>query len=334
MQVVLGAVAVVLIALVAWRLFGRRVGLVAGVLATVYPPLVLSSVALLSESVYVPLEVGAILAALAARRATGRRAVVSAVLCGVLGGLGVLARPNSLVVLALLCVLVLPRGWRARARIHLVVPAAVLAAAVLVVAPWEIRNVVVVHSAVPISNIDGFNLAGVYNNDAGHEPLHTRYQFRPPVGVAAFAPLFHDATLTEVQLSTKLRSAGLTYIRHHPLAPVEAAALNSARMLELTGQQVGDLSGVESGYGHRAAVLSRLAFWLFALLAVAGAVTKRRARPPWSLLLMPVALWLVTVPFLSAPRLRVPVEPFLVIAAAVAIGELGMRMATRARSEG
>ena len=63
-EAVLGAIAVLLIALIADRVFNRRVALVAGAIAAVYPPLWLVGSSLLSESLFIPLLLGAVLAAL------------------------------------------------------------------------------------------------------------------------------------------------------------------------------------------------------------------------------------------------------------------------------
>jgi len=70
-EAVLGAVAVGLIWLIALELFGATVALITGALAAVYPPLVLVGSSLMSESLFIPLALGAVYAGLRARRRAG-----------------------------------------------------------------------------------------------------------------------------------------------------------------------------------------------------------------------------------------------------------------------
>jgi hypothetical protein len=156
----LGAAAVGLIALIALELWGPKVGLVAGVVAAVYPSLAVLGVALLSEPLFVVLELGAIYAVLRRRRPDGswRWLVVGGVLCG----LAVLTRANGAVLLAPLCLAV----WTGRPRLRpraLLAPAAIVAAAALTVLPWTLRNASVLHAPVPVATDLGQTLAGTYN---------------------------------------------------------------------------------------------------------------------------------------------------------------------------
>jgi Dolichyl-phosphate-mannose-protein mannosyltransferase len=59
-QALLGTAVVALIALLAWRLWDRRVALIAAALAAVYPPLIIVGTALLTESLFIPLVLGAL----------------------------------------------------------------------------------------------------------------------------------------------------------------------------------------------------------------------------------------------------------------------------------
>ena len=133
----LGAAAVGLIALIALELWGPKVGLVAGVVAAIYPSLAVLGVALLSEPLFVALELGAIYAVLRRRRPGGswRWLVVAGVLCG----LAVLTRANGAVLLVPLCLAV----WTGRPRLRpraLLAPAAIVVAAALTVLPWTLAQ--------------------------------------------------------------------------------------------------------------------------------------------------------------------------------------------------
>ena len=66
---VLGAVAAVLVAVLINQLSGDlRRSMVGGVLAAVYPPMVIASTSVMSEGLFVPLSLGVMAAALAHRR--------------------------------------------------------------------------------------------------------------------------------------------------------------------------------------------------------------------------------------------------------------------------
>jgi hypothetical protein len=72
---------------------------------------------------------------------------------------------------------------------------------------------------------------------------------------------------------------------------------------------------------------------VLALLALAGLLAPRtRAAPRW-LWLVPVLLWASTVPFaVNFDRFRAPLDPFLILLAAVALTAAGERVAQMARS--
>jgi hypothetical protein len=328
-QAVLGVAVVALIGFVAHRLWGRRVGLAAGALAAVFPPLIVSAVALMSESIYLPLELAAVAAVLLAAQDRQRRwwwLLVS----GVSAGLGILARPNGAVlVLGLIALLVTlglagrrPHparqvGWSAT-QVALGC-ATVMFSAVAVVAPWVVRDSAAFHELVPVTDIDGFNLAGVYNAQAAHDGYPTHYQWRPPNAVPALAPLFHDRSLDEVGLGDALRTKGMDYVEAHPTAVISASVWDTIRMAELTGLGQSTLTSRDAGFGRTAALLGMLAFWAAAALAVVGLLTRAGRRAPAGLWATPVLFWAVTVPFLGTPRLRAPIDPFVVLAAAVGI---------------
>jgi len=67
----LGALSVLLLYLITRRIWGRRVGLVAAALAAVFPPLVLLSRDLVSETLFIALMLGALLCVLNFRRSGG-----------------------------------------------------------------------------------------------------------------------------------------------------------------------------------------------------------------------------------------------------------------------
>src|SRR4051794_20908354 len=177
LQALLGVAAVVLLGVVARALWGDGVGLVAAGLGALYPAGAVLGLTLLGEPLFIVLMLGALAAVLRHRAPPHRRRWV--VLAGALIGLATLTRNNGLVLL-------LPLGagvWIARPRTSwraIMAPLALVAAALAVVAPWTVRNAVVMHAFVPVSSNIGKTLAGAYNAPAasGHHPR--RPPRRPP----------------------------------------------------------------------------------------------------------------------------------------------------------
>jgi 4-amino-4-deoxy-L-arabinose transferase-like glycosyltransferase len=319
----LGAAAVGLIALIALELWGPTVALVAGVVAALYPSLAVLGVALLSEPLFVALELAAIYAVLRRRRPGGSWPWL--VVAGVLCGLATLTRANGAVLLVPLCLAV----WTARPRSRpraLLAPVVIVAAAVVTVLPWTLRNASVLHAPVPVATDLGQTLAGTYNPASA--ALHYRWRntrHLPPADAPALA---HP----EAQRSSALTRDGLRYLSAHPFAVVEASAWNTLRLLDADRTARSELAGVL--HSRALARASFTGFGLLALLALAGLfVPRTRAAPRW-LWLVPVLLWAGTVPFaVNFDRFRAPLDPFLILLAALALTAAGEKVTRRAVRE-
>jgi 4-amino-4-deoxy-L-arabinose transferase-like glycosyltransferase len=162
----LGAGTVALVGLLGRRLGGDRAGLLAAVLAALYPTLIAADGSLLSETLY-----GLLIAALllAALRLLERPSPAGALLLGALCGLAALTRSEALLLVALLALPVaLFAGRRAAAggprrpgaSRPLALAAIVLVATVAVLAPWTARNLTTFDRPVLISTNDGTTLTG------------------------------------------------------------------------------------------------------------------------------------------------------------------------------
>jgi 4-amino-4-deoxy-L-arabinose transferase-like glycosyltransferase len=312
LNAVLGTVAVGLVGLVALEAFGPVVGLIALGLAAVYPVFIELSGTVYSENLLIPLMLAAVWAGLRARR-SGRplRWVAAA---GVLGGLATLTHQNGFVVVLAL----IPLVWGVRRT--LVAPALLVGAAVLTIAPWTIRNAIVMHSFIPVSDEIGLTLAGTYNPTSAHDP-QIPYRWRYYKAIPSDAGLYRAARgETEPQLSSKLERAARHYIQHHPAAPPAAAYHNTRRLLEIEGSFAWRAAAYDIGISGGTAKIGVVSFWLVLLLAIAGAVTRlARAAPRW-LWAVPI-LYYLSVVFVNAetPRFRAPIDPFLIMLAACAI---------------
>ncbi|MEO8687186.1 MAG: hypothetical protein ABI611_03075 [Solirubrobacteraceae bacterium] len=318
---------VALIGVVAAQLWGRGVALAAMGLAAVYIPLIVVGAAVMAAPLFAALLLGALAAAIQHRRSSHRRRWV--LLAGVLGGLTILTRANALVLLLPLALAV----WTGRPRFSprsLAAPAVLVVLALLTVSPWTIRNAIVFDRLIPVSTQLGSALAGTYNEQAyadkenpaswrsiGHVPsyrsLYARLRFIPE-------PVVEDI----------LRKRSKAFIRKHPAYVGKVALWTTLRTFELGGldwsRHTASTISVSAGWADAGVIC----FWIFALLALAGATTKAARRaPPW-VWLVPLLLYLSVV-FLvvETPRYRTGIDPFIVMLAALAVTRLRHRVRHR-----
>ncbi len=310
LEAFLGALAVLLLGLIGTRLFGRRIGLVAAGIAAVYPPLVLVGSSLLSESLFIPLVLGAVLAALTYRDDPRAR---WAVLAGALVGLAALTRGNGIflaIPVAFLVWVERPRrSWRT-----LRAPLLVVLATVVVLVPWTVRNAEDFHRLVPVSTDSGFTLAGTFNATAqgGGRPFPAMWEMPQAHIQQLYAqnPKANEASINQ----TLLREA-FHYMRVHPGSVLKTAYWNTVRLLDLTPEVERFYAPFER-YPTWLAVLSVYTFWLLGLACLATLVRRAVPRAPLALWGCALTLYLSTVLLIGMTRLRVPLDPFLILVAA------------------
>lgn len=339
----LGVLAVFLLYLIAKRIWGRRVGLIAAALAAVFPPLVLLSTELWSETLFIPLELGAVLCVLNFRRSGGelRWAAVAGALCG----LALLTRNTAapLLVCIPLGMLVAPIRLSPRT---LWAPLTVLGVAALVLAPWAIRNANAFGRFVPVTTSTGITAAGVYNPTSFHDS-GSHGAWRDPQVVPGFTYLFETPGIDEAEVDTTLRRKAKDFAWGHPGYVAEVFAWDLARMFELSGGSVVDGEGkvvTARGIGSATPPAERAGLLAAVALALCGAVailrSRRRGRQgaqpffpsgPLFLWLIPALTLFLTALLNGLPRDRLPADPFLLLLAAVGAAWLLALTAERER---
>lgn len=301
----IGTGTVLLIGLLARRVAGDAVGLVAAALAAIYPMLIAADGSFRSESLYVLLITATLLAVYALRdRPTWARAAW----CGVLIGLATLTRSEAILLVALLVLpaallSVPPRRALALSGVALVVSVAALA-------PWLARTWIVFDRPVFVSTNSGGLLAGANCRQAYHGAFLGQWVFgcMPPV---------HQTN--EAAGSATLAADGLRYARDHAgrLPVVLAARVGRTWELFRPRQQW----GIEAFFEGRDLRLERIGvgmYYVLALLAIAGARRLRRRGQPLRMLIAPcVLVTLVSLAAYGFTRFRIAAEPSLVVLASV-----------------
>ena len=325
---VLGALAVLLLYLIARRIWGRRTGLVAAALAALFPPLVLLSRDLLSESLFIALELGAVLCVLNFRRSGGmlRWAAAAGALCG----MAALTRNTGLALLLAMALGV----WILRPRLRLLslaAPAVMIACAALVIAPWTIRNAIEFGRFLPLTTSPGIATAGTYN-EVSHGDGATHGAWRDPQLVPRFLPLFVTAGIDEGTVDATLRREAREFAWEHPGYLAETSVWNLLRLFEIAGGSVVDGRGEpvdDRGIGSAVPLSERIGLAAVALLAAVGifaivrtrspaeAGTRRIPAGPPFLWLIPTLMIITAMPIAGLPRYRLPADPFLLILAAI-----------------
>jgi len=206
----------------------------------------------------------------------------------------------------------------------------VTACAIVVVAPWTIRNAVTMHSFIPVSDSPSEALAGSYNATTAADSANLGRWIIPyydPADYRLFEAL--GPSPTEEQVMSTYQSAALRYASKHPTYVVKLAAWNTVRLFDLRGFQDATYLAPYVPWNVRLVKVSVVAFWLLAPLSIIGLFTRRARQVPKALWVYPVLLYLFLVVSVADIQYRVGLEPFLVILAAMAVVALYERRSPR-----
>jgi 4-amino-4-deoxy-L-arabinose transferase-like glycosyltransferase len=267
-----------------------------------------------------------VLCALRSRGSGGR--LRWAALAGVLLGLTTLTRGNGIVLLAPVGFLVwtgAPRFSRGALR----APLTLLAATLITLVPWTIRNQHVLHAFVPLTTESGYALAGTYQAAAQNSSANPAFWLPPRAAVARVlqrAP--HD---NEAQISSALNTVAFDYVKAHPVSLLKTAGWSTLRLFNLVGPGFESRLALYESFPRGLTDASVYAFWVLALLAIGGAFTRAARGRPRSFWWCPAALLLSTVLLFGTTRYRVPADPFFVMLAALGLVAAYGRLAPSAR---
>jgi 4-amino-4-deoxy-L-arabinose transferase-like glycosyltransferase len=321
MNALLGVSGVLFVFLIALEIWGRRVALLAGSFASVFPPLVFMAGSLLAENLFVPLVLAATWAALRGSRAeSGRARLAWAAGAGALVAASALTRTNGLLLFIPLIVALAGRPRSGEWGRALAAPACALAAGLVVLVPWTLRNTAAFDEYVPVSTQAGYTLAGTYNETARAEGNGLAML---PNAIPEFSQLFLRPGIDEVDIDDELTDDAFSFVADHPTYALSVLWRNGLRWYDLSSDpaytslwyQEADLTGDRKSFAF-------LGAWL-ALLGAAAALLLPRSRrlarqaPGW-IWLMPGLIALSSLIVVGNPRYRWAVDPFLLLLCALA----------------
>jgi 4-amino-4-deoxy-L-arabinose transferase-like glycosyltransferase len=250
------------------------------------------------------------------------------VACGLLLGVALLVRSSSVLLIAgALVAWWAASGWRSG--IALTVLAAAVAA--LVVAPWTVRNAVVLHGFVPIS-LEDAAAYGTFNGQAAHDPIWP-YAWRPaPPGIA---PLMrHRPPLGDVAFHSALQRLAIDYVKRHPLAVAQAFFWNGLSRLWDVRRRARSLAEVP--FEGRSRLVSEIGLDIYDVLLPLALLGLWRVRRRRAVVLGMIAVALAaSIVFTadSGTRYRATLEPVIAILACVGALGAGRDSAVRLRPQ-
>lgn len=313
-QALLGATVVWMIGILALRAWGPGAGAVAAFIAAAYPPLVWISAYVFSESLYMPIAFGSVLLLAAAcdrsRSAQSTRSGGALVIAaGLLAGAAVLVRPGMLFFLPLVAI------WFVRRR-QWSLALAYCVAAVVIVAPWTLRNARTYGRLVLVASEGGVTFW------TGNHPLargEGDLAANPDIKRAEIAFRSAHPGLTPEELEPVYYRDAVSYILQHPgwwLGLI-------ARKAFFTVVPFGPSYTLHS---TRYLLASVIPYLLLAPIAVVGLGRLLRLKTATPLLLLALSVVMTSLIFFPQERFRIPVlDPTVIVCASGVLASWGRR---------
>jgi 4-amino-4-deoxy-L-arabinose transferase-like glycosyltransferase len=318
-------------------LFGRRIALVAGVIAALYTGLFLYDGWLYTESLYTFCVTGFAYTLFrvqspASPAASGvKQSAPSAIwqainrqrwpiLCGLFIGAAALTRPNGLSLLGVLVLWAVILIWSNSMPIRQVLRNTLLISliALLMVAPWTYRNYLTTHQFVPVETGIGEVLLGAYNDVVVAGDPAVRGYWRPPAGA-----LNHDLPGYTPQTDKQDTDKALAWIGSHLNEMPYLLGLHFLNMWQpytyAHGLPIEEFPDRRSSQ-FILALIPVESIPIFLLAALGLIATWKRFKSALLVVYLVIAATIAqNMVFYSTMRFRAPIEPLLVLLAGAAI---------------
>lgn len=324
-QALLAPLSVLLTWLLARRLFDARVAIVASWIVAVFPLAWEFYGLLYSEALAIPLTLAVLLMFLGrGAPSNGRAAAVGAAI-----GVALLIRPSSgFLLVGALAAWVVVAGWRRG------VGATVIAAAVaiVVIAPWTVRNTLTDGIGfIPLSVQDGAAY-GTFNSTAANDAVYP-YAWRPAVEDPPDVLIHPPAN--EAALRSGLQDSALDYIGEHPFSVAEAFFWNGLSRFWDVRRPGRALDEVP--FEGRSEAVTAIGLGIYYVLFAGAIAALWRLRRRRELVIPVLAMALAcSVIYTSdaGTRYRAPLEPLIAILAASVVAPRAIRASPAARIHG
>ncbi len=331
-QSILGSLSCVLIYLIALRLFNRRTALMAGIIAAIYSVLIYFDNELLITSLFVFLVLLFFYLSINTQISSSKKRLY---LIGLVMGLAAIARPTVLITLPILVVyLFFYRVKPIRFKNKLIGVAILFAGILTAILPVTIRNYAVGNDIVLISYQGGVNFWIGNNEQAdgktagapGHFKAVGRYEDNVKYSAEKVAEMDTGREMKPPELSSYWYSRGFKFIFENP---GEFMSL-TLKKLYFTWNAY-EIESNRNLYTQREhSSLLRILLWhnvlglpfgILAPLAIAGIVLAFRnwKRTYFLLIGFLFSYQLILLTFFVTARFRVPMLPFMIILAAMAL---------------
>lgn len=299
LQILMGAATVLLTYLIAKREFGRRVGLIAGIGMAFHPLSCYLTTQILSETLFT------FLLTIGIWFWGGRRAY----LAGVFFGFAALTRPALLPFLILMalyaCVCVKQRQFVGK----------IAMAAILIIAPWTIRNYVAFQKIIPIST-SGWGAQLLFGTLDLPSDLTNKWRvIRSDLDVAGII----EGTNNETEAEKLMMTAAVQKIKKAPFQWAVKRVLQSYRFFIDQGVYTYDMVPIPKLVTRILFVIGSVMFWLLALLG--GFKAHNLWRQLMYLLSIPIYFIIFQFPVLGLSRFSQPLIPSMMIFVAVIISK-------------
>ncbi len=337
---VVGSGTCVLIYCFARDLFGRRIGLFAGILAAIYPFLFIYDGWLYSESLYIFLLFAFCYTLYHLQRAPNRYLMI---LSGLLLGLVSLTRPNGLLILGLFLLWAVVIGWIKILPWRIVVQTAIMVSllTLLLTLPWTARNYLVTQSLVPVAVGDGKVLVGAYNDDTSGTDYQNGYYLGiwivPTESVPYVANQFPEdcAGPCEVTRDNTYKYYAWQWIQNNLAKMPLMLGLHALNMWQITTQEADLPINRFAARNSSHLVVDMMVIItpiVFALAALGLFMTRKRWRELLFIYFMIALTFIQCVVLYGIPRFRAPIEPMLIVLAAGGVWWLVTLLSKRSKA--